>query len=82
LKLIKIQTDNSDWKALVFDQSDNPVGEFYASKNLDPRTNREYPFDITFESSKYDELMAKILDKQDDIQDWLVDVHSAEKLFL
>jgi hypothetical protein len=82
LKLIKIQTDNSDWKVVVFDHSDNPVGEFYASKNPNGNTNRDFPFDITFESPKYDELMAKILDKQDDIQDWLVDVHATEKLFL
>lgn len=82
MKLIKIQTDNSGWKVVVFDHSDKPVGEFYASKNPNGNTNRDFPFDITFESSKYDELMAKILDKQDDIQDWLVDVHSAEKFFL
>ncbi len=82
MKLIKIQTDNSDWKVVIFDHSDNPVREFYASKNPNGNTNKDFPFDITFESPKYDELMAKILDKQDDIQDWLVDVHATEKLFL
>jgi hypothetical protein len=82
LKLIKIQTDNSDWKVVVFHHSDNPVGQFFASKNPNGNTNKDFPFDITFKSPKYDELMAKILDKQDDIQDWLVDVHATEKLFL
>jgi hypothetical protein len=71
LKLIKIQTDNSDCKVVVFDHSGNPVGEFYASKNLDPSTNREYPFNITFESPKYDEVMSTVLLKQEIINEWL-----------
>ena len=72
MKLIKIQTDNSDWKVVVFDHSDNPVGEFYASKNPNGNTNRDFPFDITFESPKYDEVMSTVLLKQEIINDWLV----------
>jgi hypothetical protein len=82
LKLIKIQTDNSDWKVVVFDHSDNPVGEFYASKNLDPRTNREYPFDITFESPRYDEVMSAILIQSKTIQTWLSNVRENNNLKL
>jgi hypothetical protein len=73
LKLIKIQTDNSDWKVVVFDHSDNPVGEFYASKNPNGNTNRDFPFDITFESPRYDEVMSSVLLKQDVISNWLAD---------
>ncbi len=82
MKLIKIQTDNSDWKVVVFDHSDNPVGEFYASKNLDPRTNREYPFDITFESPRYDEVMSAILIQSKTIQTWLSNVRENNNLKL
>ncbi len=73
MKLIKIQTDNSDWKVVVFDHSDNPVGEFYASKNPNGNTNRDFPFDITFESPRYDEVMSSVLLKQDVISNWLAD---------
>ena len=71
MKLRKIQIDNSDWKVVVFDHSENSVGEFFASKNINEKTNRDFPFDITFESPKYDELMAKVLKQQDIINYWL-----------
>jgi hypothetical protein len=73
LKFIKIQTNNSDWKVVVFDHSDNPVGEFYASKNPNGNTNRDFPFDITFESPRYEEVMSSVLLKQDVISNWLAD---------
>ncbi len=58
---------------MVFDHSDNPVGEFYASKNPNGNTNRDFPFDITFESPRYDEVMSSVLLKQDVISNWLAD---------
>ena len=73
MKFIKIQTNNSDWKVVVFDHSDNPVGEFYASKNPNGNTNRDFPFDITFESPRYEEVMSSVLLKQDVISNWLAD---------
>jgi hypothetical protein len=57
---------------VVFDYSDNYIGEFFVSKNIDTNSNREYPFSITFESPKYDEVMSTVLLKQDIINDWLV----------
>ena len=58
---------------MVFDHSDNPVGEFYASKNPNGNTNRDFPFDITFESPRYEEVMSSVLLKQDVISNWLAD---------
>ena len=71
MKLRKIQFENGHWKVVVFDHSENSVGEFFASKNINEKTNRDFPFDITFESPKYDELMAKVLKQQDIINYWL-----------
>lgn len=82
MKLIKIQTDNSDWKVVVFDHSGNPVGEFYASKNPNGNTNRDFPFDITFESPRYDEVMSAILIKCKTIQTWLSNVMTNNNLKL
>lgn len=71
MKLNRIHLETLSWRVVVFDYSDNPIGEFFASKNLDPSTNREYPFNITFESPKYDEVMSTVLLKQEIINDWL-----------
>lgn len=80
MKLRKIQLENGHWKVVVFDHSENSVGEFFASKNLNEKTNRDFPFDITFESPKYDELMAKVLKQQDIINYWLTDNQSNNPL--
>jgi hypothetical protein len=71
LKLRKIQFENGHWEVVVFDHSENSVVEFFASKNLNEKTNRDFPFDITFESPKYDEVMSIVLQKEDDIDNWL-----------
>lgn len=80
MKLRKIQFENGHWEVVVFDHSENSVGEFFASRNLNAETNRDFPFNITFESPKYDELMAKVLKQQDRINYWLTDNQSNNPL--
>jgi hypothetical protein len=67
---------------VVFDHSDNPVGEFYASKNLNGNTNKDSSFDITFESPRYDEVMSAILIQSKTIQTWLSNVRTNNNLKL
>lgn len=67
---------------MVFDHSENSVGEFFASKNLNEKTKRDFPFDFIFESPKYDELMAKVLKQQVRIKYWLADNQSNDPLTL
>lgn len=82
MNLSRIKSENGYWRVIVFDHSNNPIGEFFASKNLDPRTNREYPFDITFESPRYDEVMSAILIQSKTIQTWLSNVRENNNLKL
>ncbi len=72
MNLWRIKSENSDWRIVVFDDSKNPIGEFFASINSDVKSNRDFPFNITFESPKYDEVMSTMLLKQEIINDWLV----------
>ena len=67
---------------MVFDYTDNPVVEFYASKNTNGNTNRDFSFDITFESPRYDEAMSDVLMKQDIVQVWLADVKATNKFLI
>ena len=79
MKLNKIQIDNFEWRVVVFDHSENFVGEFFASRNLNEDTNRDFPFNITFESPRYDEVMSEVLHRQDEIQDWFMDTTASKE---
>ena len=72
MRLKRIKTENA-WRLVVFDHSDNHVGEFFVSENSEGGMNGDFPFNFTFESPEYDRVMIDVLRKQEIINDWLAD---------